>query len=520
MDWLATMDVTPADASSHEASVLEAAPVTPPDPETAWAQVRTWMDRSATFAELINRHEVAASALRHFGLLCWSQRRLDEAAQALLCALTIAEPSAALWGDLAGVYEGSGEGRKAEFCIRTAIDLDPTQSRSWLLLANLAKQRADIETARDSYRRAIALEPRLENAHFGLGIINFEEQRFAAALVNFQTVVDVEPSHALGHTCLGHVLYATGCFQEAASAFDAALRLGPLDTASHRKHARARTFETMIAGRIEPALDDYPGIAGEHAEALDVISRDAFAVLSAYGYREAAVAVGRLRIAERPEDPIQQYLLDAVTGQPHTAAPAAYVEAYFDRFAKEFDHKLVEVLRYDVPRQLKALVSRHCDVLHDMLDLGCGTGLACDHLVPLGERLTGVDLSSGMLEEARKRSRYVKLVQADAISFLQDHERGLDLVFAADLLVYIGNLEPLFEAAKDSIRAGGFFALSIETADDSDFVLLSSGRFAHAPAYVERLALVAFERVDHLDTMIRLEAGRPVDGRLYVFRRR
>jgi predicted TPR repeat methyltransferase len=159
----------------------------------------------------------------------------------------------------------------------------------------------------------------------------------------------------------------------------------------------------MIEGRVQEALQDYQEIAGDDREDLETIARDAFSVLSAAGHVDAAAEVGRMRLAEKPDDPIRRYLLDAVTGRTMTAAPADYIERYFDQFAPQFDSQLIETLQYTAPSQMTKLLARHRTHFNQMLDLGCGTGLAAAKLLPFGETLVGVDLSSGMLAEAAKR---------------------------------------------------------------------------------------------------------------------
>lgn len=64
----------------------------------------------------------------------------------------------------------------------------------------------------------------------------------------------------------------------------------------------------------------------------------------------------------------------------------------------------------------------------------------------------------------------------------------VDLVIAADSLVYIGDLELAFAAAAIALESGGMFALSLETWEGDGFRLGGSMRFAHARAYVERTA--------------------------------
>jgi len=49
----------------------------------------------------------------------------------------------------------------------------------------------------------------------------------------------------------------------------------------------------------------------------------------------------------------------------------------------------------------------------DVLDAGCGTGLCGPSLAPYARRLTGVDLSSGMLARAKEKQVYDALTQAE-----------------------------------------------------------------------------------------------------------
>ena len=57
-----------------------------------------------------------------------------------------------------------------------------------------------------------------------------------------------------------------------------------------------------------------------------------------------------------------------------------------------------------------------------------------------------------------------------------------------DLLVYVGDLAPLFAAAATALTSGGLFAFSVETCDGGGFRLEPTMRFAHARPYVEATA--------------------------------
>lgn len=92
---------------------------------------------------------------------------------------------------------------------------------------------------------------------------------------------------------------------------------------------------------------------------------------------------------------------------------------FFDSYATQYDD---EVFTKNTAAEVEFLI-KHLDLQpgERVLDLGCGTGR---HSVPLAERglhMTGVDLSSGMLDVARARASgegvEVEWVQQDATAF-------------------------------------------------------------------------------------------------------
>lgn len=472
------------------------------------------------FGLMIDHFGHAAPALRQLGLIQWEKGRFDVAAEAFAAALSLMPEDPDLWRDLASVYSALDHDEQALASVQMSLELDPKNAQSWQVLAGVADRLDEAETAEGAYRRTIALNPKAAAAHLGLGLLLFKRKSYEEALAAVQASVELDRINGLAHYALGHLFFIASDFANCARAFDEASRLTlPLDPPTRQKRARALTYQAMIEGRIQEALQDYPAIAGEDSEDLNIIVRDAFSVLSASGHLEAAAEVGRMCLAEKPDDPVRRYLLDAVTGQTMTVAPTDYIENYFDQFAPQFDSKLVETLQYNAPIRMVKLLANHRAHFNWMLDLGCGTGLAAAELLPFGETLVGVDLSAGMLAEAAKRGGYSELVKSEAIAYLEATPNRFDLIFAADSLIYFGDLGPLFRAAAGAMVQGGLFALSIEAAAGENFTLLPSGRFAHSLDYLKAKA-ADFVVLDAVEGDIRLEAGRPVPGLYVVMERR
>ena len=249
--------------------------------------------------------------------------------------------------------------------------------------------------------------------------------------------------------------------------------------------------------------------------------------------KAAAAALGRV-LALAPEDPFGATLRLAVLGAADVPAapPSRYVEQLFDDYAQRFDTALVGKLDYSVPQKLAALVDEGIETRHfaHVTDLGCGTGLFGERIRERAAFLEGFDLSANMLAKAREKRVYDRLAQADLSLAPEDSgvfdpahavERA-DLASAADVLMYLGNLAPVFVIAARLVAAGGHFAFSVEDAEAEEaYVLRPSLRYAHGEGYVRECAQEAgFTVLESRQTVIRTDAGAPVTGRLYLARRR
>jgi predicted TPR repeat methyltransferase len=212
-------------------------------------------------------------------------------------------------------------------------------------------------------------------------------------------------------------------------------------------------------------------------------------------------------------------MLAACSGEGVPArASDAYVEKAFDSFAESFDAKLAS-LSYRAPALVAAMLaepgagaSRSLDVL----DAGCGTGLCGPLVAPYARRLTGVDLSGGMLTQAQQRHVYDDLAKGELTAYLRAHEASFDAIVSADTLVYFGPLEEALEAAAVALRPGGRFVFTLEEATGAEaaagYALQTHGRYIHTQAYVERLLAGAGLRSDVLHAELRMESGVPVAG--------
>src|SRR4030067_2775794 len=106
----------------------------------------------------------------------------------------------------------------------------------------------------------------------------------------------------------------------------------------------------------------------------------------------------------------------------------------------------------------------------------------------LARRLAGIVWSPGMLARARERGLYDRLIEGDIVQVLAGQGASFDLVAAADVFVYIGDLEAVVARVGQGLRPGGWLTFSVEAFPEGGDRLQPTGRYAHAPAYIEALA--------------------------------
>jgi predicted TPR repeat methyltransferase len=207
------------------------------------------------------------------------------------------------------------------------------------------------------------------------------------------------------------------------------------------------------------------------------------------------------------------------------AISPAYVARLFDDYAPRFEQHLVQSLGYRGPALVSEALAGAAPGRRfaRVLDLGCGTGLMGDALRPLAGWLGGCDLSAAMLERARARSVYDSLARCDLLAALAAEEPGaLDLAVAADVLIYVPDLAPVFAAAARALPPGGLFAFTTQdvAGEGPDVAVGADLRVRHAGAHVILLAREAgFDVAARASRWARRERGEPVPGLVAVLRR-
>ena len=383
-----------------------------------------------------------------------------------------------------------------------------------------------------------------------LGVLRHTQGRTDEAVALIRRSLAILADNATAWNNLGNVLLLAGRAEEAAEAYDQAVRFGSdseaplalnnlgvlnrmLGRLDSSESACRRALElkpdfgdawhnlsaTLIKqGRINEGLVAHAKAIALWPEGLQS-RQEVIRALLMLDERERAGKLLRDWLASDPDNAVAHHMLAACQGSetPHRASDG-YVQQVFDAFAGSFDAKL-EALHYRAPelvtRALGEAVGAASATL-DIVDAGCGTGLCGEGLRPYARQLAGCDLSVGMLRRAKSRQLYDALHQAELTHYLDTQPGAFDVVVSADTLCYFGVLDAALRASQRCLRPGGWLIFTVEALPESHALphrLQSNGRYAHRQDYVRETLVAAGLTVRSLTgETLRLEAGEPVHG--------
>jgi predicted TPR repeat methyltransferase len=254
--------------------------------------------------------------------------------------------------------------------------------------------------------------------------------------------------------------------------------------------------------------------------------------LEASGQTQSAIMAYRQARAVEPSDELGAGLRLARLGvtEADRAMTQEYVAALFDEYAPRFDAHLTEMLDYRGPEIIVSALVEACKkagrAFHfdSALDIGCGTGLMAKAIWKHVDSMHGIDLSPRMVEKALASGFYHEshLHAGDAVAFLQGAlPESFDLLMAADVVVYMGDLSAFFTAAQHVMAADAMFAFTVQSAVGEGFAIGPDLRYHHSEGYLRTTAAAAGLMIRLMRPCVtRIDAGKPVAGVVVVLERR
>ncbi len=476
-------------------------------------------------AEVLERMVAEAESLLHAGRFAEGERRARD-----VLAQQPRTPSAhALLGMSSLMQQRPAE---ALAHVEAALKGDRINARYHFLAALCLAGVSRVDDAIASYRRALQFRPDFLEARANMGFLLECAQKVDEAAACYRQVLE---SDRRNFYCLNRLAYCErllGHPERSVALLQMAIGMDPGVAASHNELALA----WLALGRPGDAVASLR--TAIEADPQFVQGWANLAKLLYVAHLEAAQHAQRSGLAAPDPAPVLEcfdrllsfdasnvefrYLRDSLAGARIARPPDRYVESFFDRFAAQFDARLLGELRYAAPeaaaKALKPLLQGRENLF--VVDLGCGTGLSGAIVKPHAGRLVGVDLSGAMLEEARKRGIHDELVREEIGDWLGRERGRVDVALALDVFIYVGELGRVMKAISGALAEGGLAAFTIEELEAGDYALLPAGRYAHSRDYaISTAVLEGLRLVSEEPFAIRHEAGRDVAARMFVFRK-
>lgn len=407
----------------------------------------------------------------------------------------------------------AGEIAPALTTLGELAELDPENPGVLQAYGAALRQAGRAQASVDIFVKAVKLAPDRGSLWSNVGVALMEAGKVEKGLPYLQKAVELEPTNFSFRRNLALGLTNNGNGAEAADILD-----GLLD-----EKAEDPQLVLDLAAAMVKAGENPIEFLAEAVEVIDDDPRLWYALGEAYraaGKIDEAIDAYDHCLELDPADRHGATLALALCGADPAppAPPSAYVAQLFDDYAGRFDIELIKGLDYKGPPLLAKLAEavapdRKFDCAYD---IGCGTGLAAPYFRPLAQRLIGVDLSPKMIEQARARGLYDALAVGEAVAWMNAQGvRGADLIYAADVLVYIGDLTPFFAAVRRSLRPGGLLLFTTEATKDPSvpYELHEGHRYAHGGDVLKQgLQAAGFVKLTVDSVSTRTNRGTPVPG--------
>lgn len=391
------------------------------------------------------------------------------------------------YNNLGTIYYAQAKLNEAVTTYQTAIDLRPDYVDAYYNLGLALTKLGQIMPAQEAYRAVISLAPDHAAGQFQLACLYMQTQNYDAAIDQFKQITEHHPFHFETQTNLATSFLREGNLLSAKEYYLKALTLKPDD----QQVLFNLGVIAMQLGQIPEAIPFYLTAVKYDVDFYDAHQNLAFCYLM---MKQNDLALQHFREALRlnpANESIQHTIRILMQEKDISTSPPAYIQALFDSYADHFESHLMQKLHYQVPKKMLEAMKAMAPLEEkqwDILDLGCGTGLAGELFKPHANTLVGVDLSEKMLAIAKQKNIYDQLFPDEITHFLRSQYNMFDFIIGADVLVYSGDLSDVFVHLVHALKRDGYVIFNTEILEEGSFAMTASGRFAHSEQYLRGLA--------------------------------
>lgn len=438
------------------------------------------------YKKAINLKSDYAEAHNNLGALYHMQKRYDIALTHYAQATQLKPYYVEAHQNLGLLFMKTAEKESAIKQFNNVISLNPHHVNAHHQLANLYLDKNCLEDALIHYKKVLDYEPEHIETLNNLGAIMLKKNNPQYAIHYFTQVLAIDEKNRTARSNVASTFMLHNRYENALRHYDILIKQAPDDVDAHYNMGVAY----MALGELHDALEHYNAtilLDPRHAAAHTNLG----AILLRIGKRKQAIEQYHRALELDSKNEVVRFLLQAIEG-PHgpDQTPHEYVVNLFDNYAIQYDQHLVGRLHYTLPQQMRILYDKVKNKVGGIaiLDIGCGTGLVGEAFVDSSSYLAGVDISQSMIEKARYKDFYDRLTVCDLHEYHSAREQGFDLITAAEVFSYIGNLDKTLEKCQELLGKSGLLIFSLEYTDVYPYLLQETARFAHSNRYIEELA--------------------------------
>ena len=252
--------------------------------------------RTSQGVDYLERANAAGGERRETQIaLGFGQLASGDAEQAILNlekALDLSNPDPRLVSTLTTLYMRGNNPQKALDLARKQIEVVPGRADAHNLLGVLLGANGDLDGARASYEKALALAPGLEAARFNLVRVDVAQGHVDAARKTLETMLARDPKSEAALFELGMLELRAGRIALGIASLEKALAAGPANLRVGMSLAEAH----LANGDAAKASEVARGLASRHAGNVDILMLQA---RIAIGASDSKLAAGFLREATR-----------------------------------------------------------------------------------------------------------------------------------------------------------------------------------------------------------------------------